>query len=161
MQVILLKWFLCVLFINMACRSLMSQKKSLSDSVINFFKGKCSGLETFSIFYWIITESYLSCQVCLTCLDLNPWVFSFLPLWFSPPSCWWGSDWAAGWGSAARWGQPATACLSSLPFPPAEMCCSWWGLPIHRPFLLSLPFLPASHHCTFPLGHKVTSVLCK
>lgn len=29
LQVILLKWFLCVLFINMACWSLISQKKSL------------------------------------------------------------------------------------------------------------------------------------
>lgn len=25
----------------------------------------------------------------ISCLYLNPWVFSLLPSWFCPPSCWW------------------------------------------------------------------------
>lgn len=49
--------------------------------------------------------------------------------------------------------------LSSPCFLVLEMGCFFTKVPLHSPFLLPLTSLPESHHCTFSLGHKVTSVL--
>lgn len=60
-------------------------------------------------------------------LYLKPQVLWLLPLWFSPWSYWWGSEWVAAWGLVVSWGKTVTSCenqsCSCLSFP--TLCVLW------------------------------------